>query len=419
MSNVELLAPAGTFEAFVAAVQNGANAVYIGGERFGARAFAANFSDEEIIKAVKYAHIRDVRVYVTVNTLIKDDDFADCMDYIDFLYRNDVDSVILQDIGLASEIHSRYPDFELHASTQMSVSNLQDALFCKSMGFSRVVLARENTAEEVKYIRDHTGLEIESFVHGALCVSYSGKCLFSYVNGGRSGNQGACAQPCRKKYYFESAYHKKSFDHFLSTKDLCTVKDLKHIMENGTYSLKIEGRMKRPEYVATVVKGYRRAIDAILSNQDTDLDSLEQEMMTIFNREFTRGLILNDPPQNIGNSSTPNNIGIALGKVTQVLPKKKRIEISLDIPLNKGDGLSLGEHVGRILLGDRVVESAHAGQRVMLDYLGKARVGDIIRKTSDRSLLENAKQSYGRESVKIPLYAKIILSRANNPEIFV
>ncbi len=416
--DVELLAPAGTFEALVAAVQNGANAVYIGGMRFGARAFAGNFSDEELIAAVKYAHVRDVKIFVTVNTLIRDEDFEECMAFIDFLYHNDVDAVILQDVGLASEVHKRYPDLELHASTQMSVSNLQDALYYKEMGFTRIVLARENSIDETKYIYENTGLEIENFVHGALCVSYSGKCLFSYANGGRSSNQGSCAQPCRKKYHFVSD-NKKRFDYFLSTKDLCTIKDVEQIIQNGTYSLKIEGRMKRPEYVATVVRSYRKAIDAINRGELFDPEQLEQEMAGIFNREFTAGLLTNSSARNIGNSLVPNNLGVVLGKITQVIPKKKRIEIELDIPLRKGDGLSLGEHVGRILIGDKIVDYADAGQKIMLDYFGRARVGDIVRKTSDKYLIDTAIQSYQKERIKIPLVGRIEITKGKSPKIIV
>lgn len=414
---VELLAPAGTFDALIAAVQNGADAVYLGGSRFGARAFAGNFSDLELVKAIEYAHLRDVKIYITVNTLIKDDDFENCLDFISFLYHNGADAVILQDIGLADRIHNLFPDLEIHASTQMTIANLEDAKYYSFLGFDRLVLARENTIDEIKYIQENTGLEIESFVHGALCVSYSGKCLFSYVNGGRSSNQGSCAQPCRKKYIRLDGKKNVPLKYFLSTKDLCTIRDLKKIIENGTTSLKIEGRMKRPEYVATVVRSYRKAIDAILSGKTIDLDKLEFEMASIFNRQFTEGFILNTTAKNIVNSDSPNNIGIRIGVVTKIDKRNKKIDILLEKDLHKGDGLSLGEHVGRIFLKDRIVEHATKGQVITLDYIGNTQVGEIVQKTSDKKLLDQANESLRKELRKISLQAKIKIPINHYPEI--
>ncbi len=415
INRIELLAPAGTFESLVAAVQNGADAVYIGGSQFGARAFAGNFSNEEIIRAVEYAHIRDVKIYVAVNTLIEDKDFDDCIAFIDFLYRQDVDAVILQDVGLASYVHRHYPDLEIHASTQMSIANSEDALFYKSLGFSRIVVARENTAEEIRRMQEKTGLEIEAFVHGALCVSYSGKCLFSFANGGRSSNQGACAQPCRKKYHFDKGGLPVS--HFLSTKDLCTIKDLKQIIENGVYSLKIEGRMKRPEYVATVVRSYRQAIDALMNNKAIDLARLERDMASIFNREFTRGFILGDLPKNLVNNKTPNNIGVPIGKITNIDSKNKKLDILLEQEVSKGDGLSLGEHIGRIFVGKNQVEKAYKNQTITIDFIGRAKVGDVVRKTSDKNLLQMASDSIRAENIKTALFAKVSVRRDDFPRI--
>lgn len=416
INRIELLAPAGTFESLVAAVQNGADAVYIGGSQFGARAFAGNFSNEELIRAVEYAHIRDAKIYVAVNTLIEDKDFDECIAFIDFLYRHDVDAVILQDVGLASYVHRHYPDLEIHASTQMSIANSEDALFYKSLGFSRIVVARENTAEEIRRMQEKTGLEIEAFVHGALCVSYSGKCLFSFANGGRSSNQGACAQPCRKKYHFDNGISLPA-SHFLSTKDLCTIKDLKQIIENGVYSLKIEGRMKRPEYVATVVRSYRQAIDALMNNKEIDLARLEQDMASIFNREFTRGLILGDLPKNLVNNKTPNNIGVPIGKITKIDSKNKKLDILLEQEVSKGDGLSLGEHIGRIFVGKNQVEKAYKNQTITIDFIGRAKVGDVVRKTSDKNLLQIASDSIRAENIKTALFAKVSVRRDDFPRI--
>lgn len=416
-SSVELLAPAGTFDSFIVAVQNGADAVYIGGSRFGARAFAGNFTDSEIIKAIEYAHLRDIKVYITVNTLINDDDFEDCLEFISFLYHNDADAVILQDIGLADLIHNIFPDLEIHASTQMTIANLEDAKYYSSLGFCRLVLARENTVDEINYIKDNTDLEIESFVHGALCVSYSGKCLFSYVNGGRSSNQGSCAQPCRKKYHQSDGKRNIPLNYFLSTKDLCTIKDLKKIIENGTTSLKIEGRMKRPEYVATVVRSYRKAINAIQKGTKIDLDELEFEMASIFNRQFTKGLILNTEAKDIVNLDSPNNIGLRLGIVNKIDKKNKKIDIHLERDLNKGDGLSLGEHVGRIFYEGKIVDHASKGQVITLDYIGNAQIGEIVQKTSDKKLIDQANESLRKELLKRNLNAKITILINQYPEI--
>lgn len=415
MRRVELLAPAGTFDALVAAVQNGADAVYIGGSRFGARAFAGNFSDDEIVQAVRYAHIRDVKVYVTVNTLIRDADFEECIAFIDFLYRHDVDAIILQDVGLASYVHRYYPDFEIHASTQMSIANTEEARYYQSLGFSRVVVARENSIDEIRRIYDQTGLEIEAFVHGALCVSYSGKCLFSYVNGGRSSNQGACAQPCRKKYTLEQDPAFISPTHFLSTKDLCSIHDLEKIVSSGVYSLKIEGRMKRPEYVATVVRNYRKALDALSDNQTVDLEALEWEMKSVFNREFTKGLLLSTHPKELVNKETPHNIGVAIGKVTRVDTRNKKLDLLLSQRVNKGDGLSLGEHIGRMFVGNRLVESADAKETITIDFVGKATVGETVRKTSDKQLIKRATDSLKQESVKADIFAKVTIHRDEKP----
>lgn len=408
MSNkVELLAPAGNFDALIAAVQNGANAVYLGGDRFGARAFAGNFNDEQLKQAVAYAHIRNVKIYVTVNTIIDDLEFDQCIDFVQFLYNINVDALIIQDMGLAYIARKLFPDFEIHASTQMSISNTQDALFYKSMGFKRIVLARENSYEEINVIKQNTGLEIESFVHGALCVSYSGKCLFSFAKGGRSSNKGACAQPCRQKYSFKQNGNAVDSIYFLSTKDLSSIKELDKIIQNGTDSLKIEGRMKRPEYVATVVKSYREALNGIEKGIPVDYDQLEMNMKSIFNREFTKGFILKEYPNRIVNSATPNNIGIRIGTVLRIDSKNKKIDILLEGDLSKGDGLSLGEHVGRIIKNGKIVDHATANDQVTLDFIGQAKVGEEVRKTSDSKVLNTALETMATEHIKTSVYGVI------------
>ena len=417
MKKVELLAPAGNFESLVAAVQNGADAVYFGGKYFGARAYAGNFDSEEIKKAIEYAHIRDVKAYITINTLMFDSEIKHCLEYVNFLYENDADAIIVQDIGLAGAVHEIFPDLHMHASTQMSIANAQDALFYKSMGFERLVLARENSAEEIKFIKQQVGIELENFVHGALCVSYSGKCLFSYVNGGRSANRGECAQPCRRKYEILKTNGSKDNRYFLSTKDLCTISDLEKIIHSGTDSLKIEGRMKRHEYVATVVRSYREAIDAIYEGISINKNALTDQMANVFNRKFTKGFILGEEPKNLVNSDSPNNIGTSLGQITNVNRKASKVEILLEADLSIGDGISLGEHVGRILVGNDQVKKALKGQTIMLDYIGHAKVGDLVRKTSDKEILDRAKLAQAKEFIKIPLYFNIDIAIGKNPSI--
>lgn len=231
MNQIELLAPAGSMETLKAAVNAGANAVYLGGKQFGARRSAANFTEEEIINAIKYCHTRHVSVYVTVNTLIKEDEFSDAMAFVDFLYKNDVDAVILQDIGLLHAIKAKYEDLPCHASTQMTFHNSAGVLYAKRMGFSRVVLARELSFDEVKSIALSVDIELEVFVHGALCISYSGQCLMSSYIGGRSGNRGACAQPCRKHYTLLNRSTGEAMEkaYLMSPKDLMTYAHLEQL----------------------------------------------------------------------------------------------------------------------------------------------------------------------------------------------
>src|SRR6056297_1702179 len=249
MNQTEILAPVGSTENLEAAVLAGADAVYLAGKNFGARSFAENFTREQLIEVIKYCHIRDVSVYITVNTLIKENELLEVMNYIDFLYINGVDALIVQDIGLASIILKRYPDLDLHASTQMTAHSLADVRFLETMGFKRVILSREVSIEEIRKIKNNTTVELEVFVHGALCVSYSGQCLMSSLIGGRSGNRGKCAQPCRKLYQLKDKDDYKKEGYLLSLKDLSVQEEIHAFKALGMASLKIEGRMKSKNYV--------------------------------------------------------------------------------------------------------------------------------------------------------------------------
>lgn len=423
-NKIELLAPAGTFESLIAAIQNGADAVYIGGTSFGARSNAGNFDDEEIVRAIKYAHLRNVQIYVTVNTLINDNEIEECLEYISFLYKNDVDAIILQDFAISCMAKKLFPDLEIHASTQMSITNIPDSELAKDMGFDRIVLARENSLDEIKAIKEKTNLEIEAFVHGALCVSYSGKCLFSFVQGGRSGNRGSCAQPCRMKYTLLKNDSKKLIDnkYALSMKDLSTINQIEDILEsNAIDSLKIEGRMKRPEYVSTVVKNYRQAVDSAFNNEVSkeELQNLEKEIKYVFNREYTKGHLMNENANSVVNFDIPKNKGIYLGDVIQVNKRKKRITLRLEDDLRKGDGLSLGEYVGRIIIGKNILTEAKKGDIVEIDFIGNVDTGTKVYKTYNKTIMESANESLKKENIKFPIDCKILLYKDKNPEIVI
>lgn len=425
MNEIELLAPVGSFDALKAAVQNGANAVYLGGKDFSARASANNFDREELIEAVKYAHIRDVRVFVTTNTLIKQDEIEDFVEYAKFLYDIDVDALIMQDIGVAMLIHDLLPDFELHASTQMVAHSLEDVQYLESVGFKRVVLARELTVDEIKYICDNTNVDIEIFVHGALCVCYSGGCLMSSMIGNRSGNRGRCAQPCRQKYTMidistGEEIHSNG-EYLLSTKDLNTIEDVDKIIETGVLSLKIEGRMKKPEYVATVINSYRNAIDEYQATKKVNISTETMEdLYTIFNRKFTKGLILGEVGEDVMNSNVPNNQGLYVGKVVDYNKKAKRLKIKLEGTLKKGDGINLGGGtIGRIIKGKEIVQIGYKGETIELDFIGEARKNQPVFKTSDTNLIDKAQKTYtqDKEFAKNLIDAEITIKLGEYPEL--
>lgn len=423
MRDVELLAPVGSFEALKAAVQNGANAVYLGGKDFGARASANNFDRDELKDAVKYAHIRGVQVFVTTNTLRKENEIEDFLEYVKFLYDIDVDAIILQDIGMARLIKRELPDFELHASTQMVAHSLEDVKYLEGVGFDRVVLAREVTVEEIKYICDNCKADIEVFVHGALCVCYSGQCLMSSMIGNRSGNRGRCAQPCRQRYELVDVYTgevvNSNGDYLLSPKDLSTIEEIDKIIDAGVHSLKIEGRMKRPEYVATVIDGYRKTIDEYLATNKLNVsDETINDLYTIFNRKFTKGLLLGDVGKDMMNSQLPNNQGLYVGTVVDYSKKAKRLKIKLANTLKKGDGINLGGGtIGRIIKNGNIETIGYKGETIELDFVGEARKGQIVFKTSDSELMDRVQATFtqDKELLKNIIDAKITIKLGQKP----
>ncbi|MDO9549721.1 MAG: DUF3656 domain-containing protein [Methanoregula sp.] len=351
----ELLAPAGSPEAFRAAVAAGADAVYLSGKRFGARLFAANFSEAEIEESINFAHARNVRVYVTVNTLIHDAEIAGTIEYLIWLYSIGVDAVLIQDIGIAALAREIIPELVIHASTQMTIHNAEGVRWAAEQGISRVVLARELSLAEVERIAEDTkdtGVGLEVFAHGALCYGYSGQCLLSSVIGGRSGNRGMCAQPCRKPYALVTgpvdAYGRPTELHnlpareqyLLSPKDLCTYRHLPALVASPIASLKIEGRMKSPEYVAVVVAAYRRALDAISAGMPLPPDEMDN-LLLAFNRGFTKGYLFGDRHRALMGRSAPDNRGLYIGMVSRYDERTRMVSVRMESRMvpKPGDGL--------------------------------------------------------------------------------
>lgn len=340
MKKIELLSPAGSMEALKSAIHNGADAVYLGGKRFGARAFAQNFSDDELIEAINYAHIYDVKIYITVNTIIYDDEFDDALNFIEFLYKNNVDALIMQDIGLINAVHKKFPDLVIHASTQCHNHNKENIEFLKKIGVSRIVLDREMSLDEINNLK--IDIEKEIFIHGALCISYSGCCLMSYLNGGRSGNRGECTGCCRLPYKLikNDKEYKTNGDFLLSTMELNTSKKIKEILASDVISLKIEGRMKSPEYVGFITKYYRNLIDGKRNSEED-----EKKLRLLFNRDFTEGYLFN--AKNIMNIKSSNHQGINIGEVIEY--NKKYIKIKLSDELSQEDGIRFENGKGMIV----------------------------------------------------------------------
>lgn len=424
---MELLAPAGSWEALVAAVQNGADAVYFGGKSFNARQYAGNFDDEQLKNAVEYCHVRGVNVYITLNTLLNDRELEKLPDFIVYLHNIGADAIIVQDIGVARLIREIIPGMSLHASTQMAVHNLAGVKQLEKTGFERVVLARELNRQEIQHICQNTSLEIEVFVHGALCMSYSGQCLMSSMIGGRSGNRGRCAQPCRLPYGLididsgKVIHNDPKRQHLLSPKDLSLIEYLDELKEAGVRSLKIEGRMKRPEYVAVVVKKYNDYLNSGLKLQPEDYDDL----LKVFNRGgFTQGYFEDKLGERMMSYAKPKNWGVHIGDVEAYNRKKNIVAIRLKGRLNIGDGIEIwtkqeqdpGTVVDKLWINQSESTSAQAGQVVTVSIGGSIERGDKVYKTSDIQLLETAKQSFnGSINIRsVPVYGSCKL-KENEP----
>lgn len=364
----ELLAPAGSLEILKGVIESGADAVYVGGSMFGARAYANNFTEEELLEAIDFAHLRGVKVYLTVNTLIKNREFSKLYDYLLPYYKRGLDAVIVQDIGVVKAIHEYFPSMEIHTSTQMTVTGADGVRFLSQFGVTRVVMAREVSLAEMKRIHEETGMELEAFVHGALCYSYSGQCLFSSILGGRSGNRGRCAQPCRLPYTMEG----KKDEYILSLKDMCGIKALDKLHDAGVYSLKIEGRMKQLEYACGVVKYYRSYIDSMKPVSDADYDRIK----ALGNRcGFTDRYYFDHNGSDMVTYVKPNFVSNA----TEPLPEKRKLSIEGELILREGEPGSLTVKKGDVTY-KASIEPVSAALKAPLDK--KAAI-DRINKTGD------------------------------------
>lgn len=364
----ELLAPAGNLEILKGVIESGADAVYVGGSMFGARAYANNFTEEELLEAIDFAHLRGVKVYLTVNTLIKNSEFSKLYDYLLVYYKRGLDAVIVQDIGVVKAIHEYFPSMEIHTSTQMTVTGADGVRFLSQFGVTRVVMAREVSLAEMKRIHEETSMELEAFVHGALCYSYSGQCLFSSILGGRSGNRGRCAQPCRLPYTVEG----KKDEYILSLKDMCGIKVLDKLHDAGVYSLKIEGRMKQLEYACGVVKYYRSYIDSKKPVSDADYDRIK----ALGNRcGFTDRYYFDHNGSDMVTYVKPNFVSNA----AEPSPEKRKLSIEGELVLREGEPGSLTVKRGDVTY-KASIEPVSAALKAPLDK--KAAI-DRINKTGD------------------------------------
>jgi len=418
----EILAPAGSMEALWAGLNSGADAVYLGGKEFSARQYAANFDLEEIKEAIRYAHGRAARLYVTVNTLLDNQELTRAVDYLYFLLQTGVDAVIIQDLGLLRLATMVLPELEVHASTQMTTHNTEGVLFLKAAGVKRVVLARELSLADIRHIGEQSGMELEVFVHGALCLAYSGQCLMSSMIGGRSGNRGRCAQPCRLPYTLTDREGKPVGDlvdcHLLSTRDLNTLALLPDLVQAGISSFKFEGRMKRPEYVATVIGIYRQALDRLMAEPEgwRDLPAEQRDLAQIFNRDFTTGYFLANQGIEMMSYGRPNNRGLYLGRVIRTNRSYQTATIKLEQDLHTGDGIEVwvtkggrqGTTINQIFRDGRLVEKVSAGDEVEVSLPKGVRLGDRVFKTSDVRLLERAKlAAKPLPEIKVPVTVRV------------
>ena len=465
---IELLSPIGDFDCLKAAVQNGADSVYFGGSLFNARYNAHNFDADELKQAIQYAKLRNVKVDFTLNTLIKNNEFADAVELANYVYSLGVDAIIVQDLGLARYLIKNFPDLPIHASTQMTIHNLHGVKELEELGFKRAVLSRELSLDEIQYICKNTNIEIETFIHGALCISYSGQCLFSSSIGARSGNRGKCAQPCRLPYKLFSTNNQKQklnqnksdtnnsincnnndndnnsnncnnnsnynnhnncnnnsndicldSGYLLSPRDLCGLNYIPQLINAGVSCLKIEGRMKSPEYVATVTRIYRKYIDLAYSQKDYIVDQNDiDELMQVFNRGgFSSANFESTPNRNYVFKEKPNNIGIYIGNVSKLNKEKGLVRLTLKNNVQIGDKISFEkeEHkytISELMSNNSNLREANSGDTVVIGRMkGNLHLGDKVYKLTDAVKSKKIDEFIQKENKKIPLSAHIIVKK--------
>ncbi len=427
MKKIELLAPAGNMDSLIAAVQAGCDAVYLGGTLFSARAFAGNFSNEELEKAVSYCHLYGVKVYVTCNILVYEHEVERFLEYIDFLHKIMADAVLIQDLGMLDLVHKTYPNLEIHASTQMHIHNLDGVLMAQKLGCRRVVLARETPIEVIEDIIKKTNVEIEIFGHGSLCVSYSGECLFSSLIGKRSGNRGSCVGSCRLPYNIIDSYGNKlnKGDYPLSMKDLNTLDNLDKLINIGVTSLKIEGRMKSPEYVYTVTKLYRLAIDSYYEKGKVIVDKKELDNLTrLFSRGFTKGYLFHEDMSNIINPIRPNHQGIYIGKVIDYNKGFIKIRLADDVSINDGlriilDDEDYGITLNEFYLDKKLVKEGHQNDVISLKVNKVIPVNSKVLLTKDISLINEINNIIKSNPRKVMVNIKVKAKTDESLEIMV
>ena len=414
MKKVELLAPAGNFDCLKAAINNGANAVYLGGKNFSARAFANNFDEDELIKAVNYAHLRNVKIYVTLNTLLNENEFNNAIKMADFYYKNNVDALLIQDLGLYYYLKNKYPDFELHCSTQMHVHNIEGIKTAKKLGFKRVVIARESSLDFIKEACKQD-IEIEVFVHGAICVSYSGQCLMSSVTKNRSANKGMCAQCCRLKYDLYDLYGKKidtDTNYPISPKDMCLINDIPSLIKAGVSSFKIEGRLKSSAYVGYVTSLYKKAIDSYYNNIDYTVSNDElNNLKVLFNRKFTNDYLYKK--NDLFGQKSPNHLGIEIGEAYKY--ENGKIFIKLKSQLNQFDGIRINDFgcIVNMLYKDGLLTNHGDKNDIVYIESDEKQLGKVY-KTLD-SLFENHINNI--PDIKLPLNIKITIIPNENVKV--
>jgi len=426
MSNIELLSPVGDWDCLKAAVQNGADCVYFGVDQFNARMHAANFSIEDMKKVIKYCKLRNVKTHLTLNILIKDEEFDDAINLVKIAYSSGIDAIIVQDLGLAKYIIDNFPGLSVYASTQMTAHNLQGVLELEKLGFKRVVLSRELPVEEIEYICKNTKLEIETFIHGALCICYSGQCLFSSVIGGRSGNRGKCAGPCRLPYdliYVDDKTKKQNIidkGYLLSPKDLCGLAYIPRLINAGVKCFKIEGRMKSPEYVATVTRIYRKYIDIFEKGQEFFIDENDiNDLMQVFNRGgFSNGHLDKKPNRKFIFSEKPNNLGVYIGTIKKYNVNKGYITLNLEEPLEIGDSIAISRSEAKYFVSELMhngenIKTADARCEVTIGRMkGNIKIGDKVYRISSKKLSDMARKSFENcENKKIPLNCCVTIKK--------